>query len=99
MVLTAWCLNIQPVQITVSPLAHCVQNRDKALAKSSEGIQSLWWLFRYNFTMNDTTVFQIMELLREHFRGCFWYESLQFSIVQGMVYQKPENHRLIFAAD
>lgn len=77
----------------------CVQNRDKALAKSSEGIQSLWWLFRYNFTMNDTTVFQIMELLREHFRGCFWYESLQFSIVQGMVYQKPENHRLIFAAD
>ena len=59
--LTAWRLNIQAVQIVISPLAHCIQNRNNTLSKWGKRIYRLRRLFWNYFTMNHAVVFQIMK--------------------------------------
>lgn len=74
--LTAWRLNIQAVQIVVSPLAHCIQNRNNTLSKWGKRIYRLGRLFWNHFTMNHAVVFQIVKLLRKHLRRGVWNQPL-----------------------
>ena len=74
-------LDIQTVQIAVSPLAHCIQNGNNALSKLGKGIYRLGRLFWNHFSMNHAAVLQVVKLLRKHLRRGVWNQPMQLHIV------------------
>lgn len=82
-----------------APTIHRFENREKAFSQRCQGIIDTGRNDRINCAGNQTVFFQLAELLGQHFRRRFGYETVQLVEAQRLTGQVPEQQRFIFAAD
>src|SRR5690606_19422769 len=87
-----------PCPFAERPLRHCIEDGFQSLSCGGKSVGNIGRHYRFRFANDQSIVFQLFQMLYQHFLGDSRYRSFQLAITLGAFGEMVKNNRFPIAA-